>query len=64
MKQLKVAVSAGLEDVFESVREQVPVKGADWMEVSAVETARESVHFGVLQNFEENGISLDRVFLG
>lgn len=36
----------------------------DEMEVSAVKTARESVHFGILQNFEENGISLDRVFLG
>lgn len=34
------------------------------MEVPEVETVEESVHFGVLQNFEENGISLDRVFVG
>lgn len=36
MKQLKIALSADLEGVFESVREQVPVQGADWTEVSAV----------------------------
>ena len=46
MKQLKVAVSAGLEDVFESIREQVPVKGADWMEVSAVVLSSEDVRAG------------------
>ena len=52
MKQLKVAVSAGLEDVFESVREQVPVKGADWMEVSAVVLSSEDLRAGKLEEVQ------------
>ena len=35
MRKLTVAVSAGLEKAFESVREIVSVQNADWMEVSA-----------------------------
>lgn len=52
MKQLKVAVSAGLEDVFESIREQVPVKGADWMEVSAVVLSSEDIRAGKLEEVQ------------
>lgn len=52
MKQLKVAVSAGLEDVFESIREQVPVKGADWMEVSAVVLSSEDLRAGKLEEVQ------------
>lgn len=52
MKQLKVAVSAGLEGVFESVREQVPVKGADWMEVSAVVLSSEDLRAGKLEEVQ------------
>lgn len=52
MKQLKVAVSAGLEDVFESIHEQVPVKGADWMEVSAVVLSSEDLRAGKLEEVQ------------
>ena len=52
MKQLKVAVSAGLEDVFESIHEQVPVKGADWMEVSAVVLSSEDIRAGKLEEVQ------------
>lgn len=52
MKELKVAVSAGLEDVFESIREQVPVKGADWMEVSAVVLSSEDIRAGKLEEVQ------------
>ncbi|MCL1596660.1 ornithine decarboxylase SpeF [Parasutterella secunda] len=52
MKQLKVAVSAGLEDVFESIREQVLVKGADWMEVSAVVLSSEDIRAGKLEEVQ------------
>ena len=52
MKQLKVAVSAGLEDVFESIREQVPVKGADWMGVSAVVLSSEDLRAGKLEEVQ------------
>lgn len=53
MADVDVVVLAGVFAAF-----------VDEVEVPAVETTRESVHFGVLQNFEEYGISLDRVFHG
>lgn len=52
MKQLKVAVSANLDGVFESVREQVPVQGADWTEVSAVVLSTADLQAGKLEEVE------------
>ena len=52
MKQLKVAVSANLDGVFESVREQVPVQGVDWTEVSAVVLSTADLQAGKLEEVE------------
>lgn len=52
MKQLKVAVSANLDGVFESVREQVPVQGADWTEVSAAVLSTADLQAGKLEEVE------------
>lgn len=52
MKQLKVAVSANLDGVFEYVREQVPVQGADWTEVSAVVLSTADLQAGKLEEVE------------
>ena len=52
MKQLKVAVSANLDGVFESVREQVPLQGADWTEVSAVVLSSADLQAGKLEEVE------------
>ena len=52
MKQLKIAVSANLDGVFESVREQVPVQGADWTEVSAVVLSTADLQAGKLEEVE------------
>ena len=52
MKQLKVAVSANLDGVFETVREQVPVQGADWTEVSAVVLSTADLQAGKLEEVE------------
>ena len=46
MKKLTVAVSAGLENAFESVREIVPIQAADWMEVSAAVLSASDIEAG------------------
>ena len=52
MKPLKIAVSIGLEDVFESERQKVTIDRADWMEVSAAVLSVADIKAGKLQEIE------------
>ena len=52
MKPLKIAVSIGLEDVFESERQKVSIDRADWMEVSAAVLSVADIKAGKLQEIE------------
>ena len=52
MRKLKIAVSDTLTGVFESVRDQVPVSEADWMEVSAAVLSEADLQAGKLQDIE------------
>lgn len=52
MKPLKIAVSIGLEDVFESERQKVSIDRADWMEVSAAVLSVADIQAGKLQEIE------------
>ena len=52
MKALKIAVSATLQGMIQSEREQVPLAEADWMEVSAAVLSDEDLAAGKLEEIE------------
>ena len=58
MRKLTVAVSAGLEKAFESVREIVSVQNADWMEVSAAVLSSSDIEAGRLDEIKAQHLNL------
>lgn len=52
MKKLKIAVSAGCEDLFTSSREVIGFEGADLTQVSAVVLSVQDVELGKLQHLQ------------
>ncbi len=58
MKALKIAVSAALQGMIQSEREQVPLAEADWMEVSAAVLSDEDLAAGKLEEIESRHLNL------
>ena len=58
MKQLKIAVSAGVESAFDSVRETVCLDHADLTEVSAIVMSAEDIAAGKLEAVEAKHFNL------
>ena len=58
MRKLTVAVSAGLENAFESVRDIVSVEDADWMEVSAAVLSSSDIEAGRLDEIKAQHLNL------
>ncbi len=58
MKQLKIAVSAGVESAFDSVRETVCLDHADLTEVSAIVMSAQDIAAGKLEAVEAKHFNL------